>query len=106
MSKLESESAALDADRNLAEDALRQFVEDHEAKVKAVQVYTCYSTVTCKGLLNWPHSKLGQYCAYSLPNLGKRNNRRCASIALLLHNPPSFEEVGFHLLILKISHLL
>ena len=40
MSKLESETAALDADRNLAEDALRQFVEDHEAKVKAVQVYT------------------------------------------------------------------
>ena len=22
----------------------------------------CYSTVTCKVLLNWPNSKLGQYC--------------------------------------------
>ena len=33
------------------------------------------STVTCKVLLNWPHSKLGQYFADSLPNLGKRITR-------------------------------
>ena len=25
----------------------------------------CYSTVTCKVLLNWAHSKLGQCCAHS-----------------------------------------
>ena len=50
----------------------------------------CYSTVTCKVLLNWLHSKLGQYCADSLPNLDKHITRRCESIALLLRNAPSF----------------
>ena len=38
MAKLESETAGLDADRNLVEDSLRQFVEDHEVKIKAVKV--------------------------------------------------------------------
>ena len=44
--------------------------------------YEWYSTVTCKVLLNGPHSKLGQYCANSLPNLDEHNPRRCESIAL------------------------
>ena len=45
--------------------------------------HLCYSTVTCKALLNWPHHKLGQYCVGSLPNLGKCITRRCTSIALV-----------------------
>ena len=43
-------------------------------------VHKCYSTVTCKILLNWPHSKLGQYCTDSLPNLGKRITVKCESL--------------------------
>ena len=27
--------------------------------------YLCYSTITCRVLLNWPHSKLVQHCADS-----------------------------------------
>ncbi len=38
MAKLESETAGLDADRNIVEDSLRQFVEEHEVKIKAVKV--------------------------------------------------------------------
>ena len=57
----------------------------------------CYGTVTWKVLLNWPHSKFVQYWADSLPNLGIHITRRCASIALLLRNAPSFEQVSFHL---------
>ena len=37
ISKLESETASLDADRNLAEDALKHFVEEHEVKVQAIE---------------------------------------------------------------------
>lgn len=37
MAKLESETAGLDADRNIVEDSLRQFVEEHEVKIKAVK---------------------------------------------------------------------
>ena len=59
--------------------------------------HACYSAVTCKVLLNWPHNKLGQYCVDSLPNLGKHIARRCESIAFLLRNSPSFEQVGIHL---------
>ena len=43
-------------------------------------LYACYGTLTCKVLLNWPHRKLGQHCADSLPNRGKRITRRCESI--------------------------
>ena len=52
-------------------------------------LYSCYSTVTCKVKLNWPHGKLGQYCAYSLPNLGEHITRRLESIALILRNATS-----------------
>ena len=48
--------------------------ENHLRKVNL-----CYSIITCKVLFNWTHSKLGQYCTDSLPNLGKRITRRCAS---------------------------
>ena len=37
---------------------------------KVLFFYICYSTVTCKVLLNWPHSKFGQHLADSLPNFG------------------------------------
>ena len=33
----------------------------HVNKNTAFLSNVCYSTVTCKVLLNWPHSKLGQY---------------------------------------------
>ena len=44
------------------------------------KTHECYSTVTCKVLLNWSHSKLGQYCTDSLPNLGKHITRRFNSV--------------------------
>ena len=53
-------------------------------------LHLCYSTITCKVLLNWPNGKLGQYCADSLPNLDEHITRLCESIALLLRNAPSF----------------
>ena len=36
-----------------------------------------------KILLNWPHSKLGQYCADNMPNFGKHITRRCNIDAII-----------------------
>ena len=38
-------------------------------------MYALVPTVTCKVLLHWPHSKLGQHCADSLLNLGKAHQK-------------------------------
>lgn len=38
ISKLDLEIAEVDADRNIAEESLKRFVEDHELKVQAVKV--------------------------------------------------------------------
>ena len=65
---------------------LRQLVAIH----KIVFINLCYSTVTWKVLLNWPHSKLGQYCANSSPTLDEHITRRCESIALLWRKAPSY----------------
>ena len=40
--------------------------------------------------MNWPHCKLGQYCADNVPNIDEHIARQCESIALLLCNTPSF----------------
>ena len=42
-----------------------------------------HSTVTCKVLLNRPHSKLGQHCAVRCFILTKPISRRCACLVLL-----------------------
>ena len=44
--------------------------------------HRCYSTVTCKVLLNRPQHKLGQLCATRCSRLTRRTNRRCACLVL------------------------
>ena len=46
----------------------------------------CYSTLTCKVLLNQPHSKLGQHCAARSLILTRRNTRIRAYLALLVQS--------------------
>ena len=42
------------------------FKDWHWAWMGSRKIYICYSIVTCKVLLNWPHSKLGQCSNYTL----------------------------------------
>ena len=42
-------------------------------KWNTVRDHSCYSRVTCKGLLNRPHQKFGQYCAARCSILTKRD---------------------------------
>ena len=47
--------------------------------------YKCYSTVTCKVLLNQPHSKLGQYWTVRCSMLTRQSSRGGFVVERLLH---------------------
>ena len=51
--------------------------------------HLCYCTITCKVLLNCPHSKLGPHCTVRCLILTRRDNRRRACLTLLCakHTP-------------------
>ena len=73
--------------------------------------YTCYSTITCKILLNKPHSKLGQHCAARYLILTRRDTRKRARLALLcakltlLNMGLFFSDQEFLLILLISTHV-
>ena len=62
---------------------------------------TCYSTITCKVLLNQPHSKLGQNCAVRCSILTRHNIRRHTCLIHFFH--PFFMLPTITLAIVKID---
>ena len=59
----------------------------------------CCSTITCKVLLNQPHSKLGQHCTVRCSILTKPINRRCACLVLLCSTLIPMNKYAMHPLI-------
>ena len=66
------------------------FLTEITSKLRIKLANLCFSTITCKVLFDWPHSKLGQYYANRLPNLYEHITKLCERIALLWCNAPSF----------------
>ena len=70
--------------------AHRQVVQPRRSKAEwkpeindFIKIESCFSTGTCKVLLNQPHSKLGQHCPDRCSILTRRDNRRRACLVLL-----------------------
>ena len=55
----------------------------HSSQVNKFCSYKCFSTVTCKVLLNRTQPKLVQLCATRCSRLTRRANRRCARLVLI-----------------------
>ena len=53
------------------------------ARKNVLKINKCFSTITCKVLLNWPNRKSGPYCIARCSILNKHTTRRRAFLVLL-----------------------